>query len=162
MAGSLRSGPNPAAVDATRKLNLGNLQDVAETFHGDVVIHSLAGRDIAIAFDGGTARGSADGFVDQVFVLQRSDSPAVVNRRIVDARLSYHRRGLIVADARNVSLGFFLGDLDAAGMRRGMTGDSPPFAETWKGYGLARRTVVTPVALARWDASAASGTMPTR
>jgi|GEM_PF-4676434 len=162
MAGSMRSGPNPAAVEATRKLNLGSLQDVAETFFGDVVIRSLGGRDIAVALDGGTSAGQADGFVDQVFVLQRSDSGAVIERRITGARVLYRKRGMIISDARSPALGLFLADADAEAIRResGTGASTPALGQSWRGYGLARRTLVQPVEFARWELAAVAGTLP--
>lgn len=162
MAGSLRTGPNPAAVEATRKLNLGNLQDVGETFFGDVIIRSLGGRDIAVALDGGTSAGQADGFVDQVFVLQRSDSGAVIERRITGARVLYRKRGMIISDARGPALGFFLADADAEAIRResGTGASTPALAQSWRGYGLSRRTLVQPVEFARWDAASMAATLP--
>jgi hypothetical protein len=162
MAGSMRSGPNPASVEATRKLNLGTLQDVAETFFGDVVIRSLGGRDIAVALDGGASVGQADGFVDQVFVLQRSDSGAAIERRITGARVLYRKRGMIISGGRSPALGLFLADADAEAIRResGTGASTRALGQSWRGYGLARRTLVQPVELARWELAAVAGTLP--
>jgi hypothetical protein len=86
----------------------------------------------------------------------------VIERRITGARVLYRKRGMIITGARSPALGLFLADADVDAIRResGTGASIPALAQSWKGYGLARRTIVQPVEFARWDDAAMARTLP--
>lgn len=138
--GAPARGPDPAAVSATLALDLRNPQEARESIFGDVVLFPVADMGLALAVDGGSTRGTQDGFVDQVFLVQQKEPVAVEPRLLVSAELFYAGRLLMLRAPGSAPLTFTVrghGDPDPVV-------DRLPFSaagvERFTGYGISRRT----------------------
>lgn len=133
-------GPNPAAQRETLAMDLRNPDEARESFFGDAMLFTVAGLGTAVAVDGGYNRGTQDGYVDQLFVLQHRQPPATAPRLLRSVELFYAGRVLLI---RRAGMGPIVlavqmeGDPDPA---LGWLGARASRAERFMGLGLSRHT----------------------